>query len=73
MARQRGYPDRRGMGAQSDFLAETFRPSDEHQRAQILRAQALVRTGIPLAEVARMLSLPIAWLSANRGDNSAQS
>ena len=28
MAKQRGYPDRRGMGAQSDFISESFIPSD---------------------------------------------
>ena len=24
MTKRRGYPDRRGMGAQSDFIAESF-------------------------------------------------
>jgi hypothetical protein len=31
--KQRGWPDRRGMGAQSDFISEQFVP-DERQRAQ---------------------------------------
>src|SRR5208283_1965140 len=32
--KQRGWPDRRGMGAQSDFISEQFAPS-EHYKAQL--------------------------------------
>lgn len=59
MAKQRGYPDRRGMGAQSDFLSETFVPSDAHRTKQLAMARDLVRTGLKPEDVAHMLSLPI--------------
>jgi hypothetical protein len=63
MAKSRGYPDRRGMGAQSDFISETFVPSREHEKAQISRAKILLNSGVPFAEVARMLSVDPGWLS----------
>jgi hypothetical protein len=62
MAKSRGYPDRRGMGAQSDFISETFVPSAEHQREQIKRARALIASGLPLADVAKLLSVSSEWL-----------
>jgi hypothetical protein len=63
MAKQRGYPDRRGMGAQSDFISETFVPSPQHQRKQVDRAKALIASGMLLQDVARLLSVPSDWLS----------
>jgi hypothetical protein len=59
VAKQRGYPDRRGMGAQSDFLSETFVPSESHRAKQLAMARDLVRTGLKPEDVAHMLSLPI--------------
>jgi hypothetical protein len=71
MAKLRGYPDRRGMGAQSDFISETFIPSKQHQEDQVNRAKALLNSGILLADVARMLSIPFDWLSARISDSTA--
>ena len=31
----RGYPDRRGMGAQSDFIAEQFVPNEQYKAQQM--------------------------------------
>lgn len=63
MAKLRGYPDRRGMGAQSDFISETFVPSKQHEQEQVNRAKALISGGAPLLVVARMLSVSSEWLS----------
>jgi hypothetical protein len=62
MAKARGYPDRRGMGAQSDFISETFVPSEQHQREQVHRAKVLVSRGMSLTDAAKMLSVDAEWL-----------
>ena len=46
MAKQRGYPDRRGMGARSDFISESFIPSDRHREQLLMRAETLIALGI---------------------------
>jgi hypothetical protein len=63
MAKQRGYPDRRGMGAQSDFISESFVPGEEHRAQQIARARTLIAAGIPREQVAEMLYIPIDLLN----------
>ena len=60
--KQRGYPDRRGMGAQSDFISETFVPSEEHRHEQLRMASVLLSMGMPPEKVAATLSIPIALL-----------
>jgi hypothetical protein len=68
MAKQSGYPDRRGMGAQSDFISESFVPSDRHKEQLLMRAENLIALGIAPERVAEMLSFPLGWLSnRNRG------
>jgi hypothetical protein len=67
MAKQRGYPDRRGMGAQSDFISETFVPSEQHQSEQLTRAKALIAIDFSLEQVATMLSLPVEWILEKLG------
>ena len=57
MAKQRGYPDRRGMGAQSDFIAEQFVPSEPYKAEQRARVQALLAAGLSSEQVAKMLSI----------------
>lgn len=59
MGKARGDPDRRGMGAQSDFVSESFVPSERHRAEQIARAKALMATGFSTEEVAAMLSIEI--------------
>ena len=68
MAKQRGYPDRRGMGAQSDFISESFIPSDRHREQLLMRAETLITLGIAPEQVAEMLSIPLDWLSDKDGD-----
>lgn len=70
MVKRRGSPDRRGMGAQSDFLSEQFVPSEEHREQQLARARILVAQGIAAEEVAAMLSIPLsAVIAISRGDS----
>ena len=57
MAKQRGYPDRRGMGAQSDFIAEQFVPSEPYKARQRARVQALLAAGLSPEQVAKMFSI----------------
>ncbi|HEX4156252.1 MAG TPA: hypothetical protein VHY48_11620 [Acidobacteriaceae bacterium] len=59
MTKRRGYPDRRGMGAKSDFISESFAPSTQYSAEQIVRAKSLIATGFPAERVAAMLSLSI--------------
>ena len=64
MKKRRGSPDRRGMGAQSDFISESFVPSARYRAEQIARARVLVASGMPVDEVAAMFSLPVGELQA---------
>jgi hypothetical protein len=63
MAKQRGYPDRRGMGAQSDFIAEQFIPSEQYKAEQRARVQKLLASGVSPEQVAKMFSIPFELLS----------
>jgi hypothetical protein len=58
MAKQRGYPDRRGMGAQSDFIAEQFVPSEHYKAQQMAMVQKLIATGVKPEQVASMFFVP---------------
>ena len=73
MPKQRGYPDRRGMGAQSDFISEQFVPGERQREQQMVRAQSLIALGIPPERVAAMLSIPLSMLSDQGPDQSGTS
>ncbi len=62
----RGYPDRRGMGAQSDFIGEKFVPSEEYKTTQVEMVQKLLASGVSPEQVARMFSVPYDLLSGQR-------
>ncbi len=68
MAKQRGYPDRRGMGAQSDFISETFVPSASHRSEQLKMAQVLIAYGLSMERIAAMLSIPMEVLLNSKAD-----
>jgi 3-oxoacyl-(acyl-carrier-protein) synthase len=57
MAKQRGYPDRRGLWAESDTIAEQFVPSERHRAQQKAMAQALTAAGLSPEQIANMLSV----------------
>ncbi len=59
MAKARGYPDRRGMGAQSDFISETFVPEEQFRRERAVRARVLIASGIAPEQVAEMFSMSV--------------
>jgi hypothetical protein len=59
----RGYPDRRGMGAQSDFIAEQFIPDEAYKAQQMAMVQKLIASGVDPQEVAKMFSIPFDLLS----------
>jgi hypothetical protein len=62
MAKQRGYPDRRGMGAQSDFIAEQFVPSEQYKAQQMAMVQKLIAAGMNPEQVANMFFVPFQLL-----------
>jgi hypothetical protein len=60
----RGYPDRRGMGAQSDFIAEKFVPSEQYKADQLAMVEKLLASGMTPEEVARLFAVPCDLLDA---------
>jgi hypothetical protein len=66
MAKQRGTPDRRGMGAQSDFVAEQFVPSERYKAQQRAMVEKLLATGVNPEQVASMFSVPFDLLSGEK-------
>jgi hypothetical protein len=72
MAKQRGYPDQRGLWPESDSIAEQFVPSESYKAQQKAMAQALLAAGWTPEQVARMLFVPEDSLSAGeRKDETA--
>jgi|HubBroStandDraft_6_1064221.scaffolds.fasta_scaffold147694_5 hypothetical protein len=69
MGKQRGYPDRRGMGAKSDFIAEQFVPSEDYKAQQIAMAQKLIAGGLSPEQVARLFFVSVDLLSVKKPDN----
>jgi hypothetical protein len=61
--KQRGYPDRRGMGAQSDFIAEQFVPGTDYRAQQLEMAQKLIAAGVNPEKLERMFCVPCHLLS----------
>ncbi len=57
--KRRGDPDRRGMGAQSDFISESFVPNVQHVAEQKARIRVLPASGLSAEEVAGIFSVPV--------------
>jgi hypothetical protein len=55
----RGYPDRRGMGAQSDFIAEQFVPSEQYKAQQMAMARKLTRAGMNPEQLETLFLVPV--------------
>ena len=47
------------MGAQSDFVTESFAPGDDYRAKQIAVAMTLLATGMSPEQVAARLSIPL--------------
>jgi hypothetical protein len=52
--KQRGYPDRRGMGAESDFVSEQFVPSERYKMQQKVMIETLIAAGLSPEQAAAM-------------------
>jgi hypothetical protein len=59
LAKQRGSPDRRGMGAESDIIAEKFVPNEKYKAHQRTMVQTLTAAGLNPEEIASMLLVPV--------------
>jgi hypothetical protein len=59
MAKQRGYPDRRGMGAESDAISEQFVPNERYKAQQKAMAETLIAAGLNPEKIASMLFVPV--------------
>jgi hypothetical protein len=53
--KQRGYPDRRGLWAESDIIAEQFVPSEQYKAQQRVMAQTLIAAGLSSEQIESML------------------
>ena len=62
----RGYPDRRGMGAQSDFIAEQFVPTEEYRAQQMAMAQKLIAAGMNSEQLETLFLVPADQLSVEK-------
>jgi hypothetical protein len=60
----RGYSDRRGMGAQSDFIAEKFVPSEKYKADQLAMVEKLIASGMSAEEATRLFAVPSDLLPA---------
>jgi hypothetical protein len=54
------------MGAQSDFIAEQFVPSEDYKTQQIKMVQKLIATGVNSEQVASMFLVPFELLSGEK-------
>lgn len=59
MSKRRANPDRRGMGAESDFIAEQFVPSERYKAQQRAMAEKLIAGGLSPERVANMFFVPV--------------
>ena len=66
--KRRGYPDRRGMGAQSDFIAERFVPDDAYKAQQRAMAARLIAAGARPEEVAAMFLVTVDEVPGDKPD-----
>ena len=69
MTKQRGTPDRRGMGAQSDFIAEPFVPSEEYKAQQHEMVRKLLASGISREQIAKMFAVPFDLLPQEKPES----
>ena len=59
MEKQRGYPDRRGLWAESDPISEPFVPNERYKGQQRAMAQTLSAAGLDADQIANMLVVPV--------------
>jgi hypothetical protein len=52
--KQRGWPDRRGMGSESDAISEQFVPSERYKVQQLAMAGTLIAAGFTQEQIDAM-------------------
>jgi hypothetical protein len=62
----RGSPDRRGMGAQSDFIAEKFVPSEQYKAQQMAMVQKLTAAGMNPEQLEKMFFISVGQLPGEK-------
>jgi hypothetical protein len=72
MAKQRGYPDRRGMGSESDLISEAFVPTERYKAQQKLMAETLRAAGVSPEQIAGMLFTPIDLSSGEKPEDPSK-
>jgi hypothetical protein len=73
MPKQRGYPDQRGLWAESDTIAEQFVPNERYKAQQKAMAESLIAAGVSAEQVATMLVVPVDLPSGEkRADEKAE-
>jgi hypothetical protein len=70
MAKQRGYPDQRGLWAESDTIAEQFVPSERYKAQQRAMTETLIAAGLSAEQVASMLFVPNDLPSDEKSEDS---
>jgi hypothetical protein len=70
VAKQRGYPDQRGLWAESDTIAEQFVPSERYKAQQRAIAETLIAAGLSPEQVASMLFVPNDLPSDEKSEDS---
>jgi hypothetical protein len=66
VTKPRGYPDRRGMGAQSDFIVEQFVPSEQYKLQQKEMVQKLSAAGLNAEQIEKMFFISAELLSSEK-------
>jgi hypothetical protein len=72
LAKQRGYPDRRGMGAQSDFISEQFVPDENYKARQTEMVQRLIAAGTTREQLEKMFFVPFDLISGGKPEDDKQ-
>jgi hypothetical protein len=72
LVKQRGYPDRRGMGAQSDFISEQFVPNENYKARQTEMVQRLIATGATREQLEKLFFVPFELISGRKPEDDEQ-
>jgi hypothetical protein len=72
MAKQRGYPDQRGLWAESDTIVEQFVPSERYKAQQRATAETLIAAGLSPKQIASMLFVPNDLLPSNEKSEDSE-
>lgn len=70
MTQKRGYPDRRGMGAESDPTMESYVPSETYKTQQMAMARKMIAAGLKPEHVATMFFIPLELLTSEESKKS---